>query len=143
MVLVRISLSHTQRCTPSRCSLPSPRFFSLSSRIPLSALPAFVHAPLASSYSLAEAVLTFFPDSTASTWLFPANQAPAYKGASRVLISFTIIIIVFCSLNLLYLRRENRKKASQRDEDERTGKGIDPAEWAEQGDRHAHYVYSY
>ncbi|GAA6009332.1 hypothetical protein JCM10207_004353 [Rhodosporidiobolus poonsookiae] len=79
----------------------------------------------------------------ASTWLFPSNQAPAYSQASKVLISMNVLIIVFCVLNLLYLRRENAKKAVQRALDEKEGKEVDPEEWRILGDRHAHYIYSY
>ncbi|GAA5988051.1 hypothetical protein JCM10908_002043 [Rhodotorula pacifica] len=76
----------------------------------------------------------------ASTWLFPANEGPRYYRASCVLISMTILIVVACSLNLLYLRRENRKKAERRN----TGQSsLDAASWAAEGDRHAHFVYSY
>jgi hypothetical protein len=85
----------------------------------------------------------FLFSAQASTWLFPATESPHYRTASRVLISFTVIIIVFCTLNLLYLKRENAKKAVKRDEDEREGREIDPEEWQRLGDKHPHYVYAY
>lgn len=52
----------------------------------------------------------------------------------------TILIIVACTLNLLYLRRENRKKIERRDAGQSS---LDAATWASEGDRHAHFVYSY
>lgn len=52
----------------------------------------------------------------------------------------TILIIVASTANLVYLRRENRRKAAVR----ASGKSdIDAASWATEGDRHAHYIYSY
>ncbi|GAA5891780.1 hypothetical protein JCM6882_006205 [Rhodosporidiobolus microsporus] len=78
----------------------------------------------------------------AGTWLFPTNEGPQYATGCKVLISMTVLIIVFCALNLLYLSRENKKKAAQRDIDEASSKEIEPAEWQALGDKHAHFVYS-
>lgn len=94
-----------------------------------------------------------------STWLFPANQGPectftcpvlapshsadtidADRQASSVLIAFVVIIIVFCCLNLAYLRYANQKKAERRAE---AGGVIDASTWSAEGDRHPHFVYSY
>ncbi|GAA6032537.1 hypothetical protein JCM8097_004805 [Rhodosporidiobolus ruineniae] len=80
----------------------------------------------------------------ASTWLFDASSDPHYYKASEVLIGMTCMIILFCTINLVYLRHVNAKKALQRAEDEKYGKHeISGQEWAEQGDKHAHFVYSY
>ncbi|GAA5975345.1 hypothetical protein JCM11641_005946 [Rhodosporidiobolus odoratus] len=79
----------------------------------------------------------------ASTWLFPQEQSPHYSTAGKTMIALTVMIIVFCGINLLYLRRENRLKAEQRAEDERLGKGIVASEWHEKGDWHQNYVYTY
>ncbi|GAA5966519.1 hypothetical protein JCM8115_002703 [Rhodotorula mucilaginosa] len=76
----------------------------------------------------------------ASTWLFPANEGPEYRRASIVLISMTVLIIVASTLNLLYLRRENRKKAERRAAGQSS---LDAASWAAEGDKHAHFIYSY
>ncbi|BGP49005.1 hypothetical protein JCM10450v2_004884 [Rhodotorula kratochvilovae] len=76
----------------------------------------------------------------ASTWLFPANQGPEYHQAASVLIGMIVMIIVFCSLNLLYLRWANAKKAERR---AAAGGQIDASTWSAEGDRHPHFVYSY
>ncbi|GAA5861034.1 hypothetical protein JCM1840_003058 [Sporobolomyces johnsonii] len=76
----------------------------------------------------------------ASTWLFPTQQAPRYETASRTLLAMSILTGVFAALNLVYLRRANRKKAERREQD---GGKIDAASWAVEGDRHPHFVYSY
>ncbi|GAA5836663.1 hypothetical protein JCM11251_002690 [Rhodosporidiobolus azoricus] len=78
----------------------------------------------------------------AGTWLFPANEGPQYATGCKVLISMTVLIILFCCLNLLYLRRENRQKAVQRDIDEANGREIDPNEWKALGDKHQNFEYS-
>ncbi|TNY19409.1 major facilitator superfamily domain-containing protein [Rhodotorula diobovata] len=98
----------------------------------------------AGHYRKATAVaLGFVSTNTAgicSTWLFPANQGPEYRQASSVLIAFVVIIIVFCCLNLAYLRYANQKKAERRAE---AGGVIDASTWSAEGDRHPHFVYSY
>lgn len=101
-----------------------------------------------------------------STWLFPTNEGPRctfppstfptrtpallptstdsvsrsadYK-ATSVLISMTLVVALFAFLNLLYLRRENAKKAELR---EANGGEVDAESWREKGDRHEHFVYS-
>ncbi|BGP00241.1 hypothetical protein JCM10021v2_003922 [Rhodotorula toruloides] len=75
----------------------------------------------------------------ASTWLFPTNEGPRYYKATSVLISMTLVVALFASLNLLYLRRENAKKALLR---EANGGEVDAESWREKGDRHEHFVYS-
>lgn len=52
----------------------------------------------------------------------------------------TVLIIVASSLNLLYLRHENRKKAERRAAGQSS---LDAASWATEGDKHAHFIYSY
>lgn len=51
----------------------------------------------------------------------------------------TVSVAVAAALNLVYLRRENAKKAELR---EANGGEIDAASWKEKGDRHEHFVYS-
>ncbi|GAA5926298.1 hypothetical protein JCM10213_007425 [Rhodosporidiobolus nylandii] len=79
----------------------------------------------------------------ASTWLFPAKESPHYTTASRTLISYSVFIIVFCALNLLYLKHANAKKAAIREQNEREGKQIDAKEWHEKGDTHENFIYTY
>lgn len=67
-------------------------------------------------------------------------RANADHQASSVLIAMTAMIIVFCVLNLAYLRYANRKKAERRAEQ---GGVIDTSTWHTEGDRHPHFIYSY
>lgn len=51
----------------------------------------------------------------------------------------TCLIIVTCALNIVYLRRQNRKKAERR---EATGGVVDASTWNSEGDAHPHYIYT-
>ncbi|BGO92174.1 hypothetical protein NBRC10512v2_004440 [Rhodotorula toruloides] len=116
---------------------------------------------ITSVYSTAPALVTWLPNNSAghyrkatavalgfimtnsggiaSTWLFPTNEGPRYYKATSVLISMTLVVALFAFLNLLYLRRENAKKAELR---EANGGEVDAESWREKGDRHEHFVYS-
>ncbi|GAA5846979.1 hypothetical protein JCM5353_008620 [Sporobolomyces roseus] len=114
-------------------------------------------------YSAAPALITWMPNNSAghyrkstsiafgfiltncggimSTWLFPAEEAPAYARASKVLIAMTVLMGLFAGLNLLYLRYANKQKAIRRKE--RDGDVDSKDSWKEEGDRHCDFEYAY
>ncbi|GAA6017703.1 hypothetical protein JCM11491_001175 [Sporobolomyces phaffii] len=77
----------------------------------------------------------------ASTWLFPSEEAPAYKTASKTLIAMSILMAVFAGVNLLYLRYANAQKEVRRRE--RNGDVDSKDTWKEEGDRHCDFIYAY
>ncbi|GAA6059485.1 hypothetical protein JCM10212_002228 [Sporobolomyces blumeae] len=81
----------------------------------------------------------------ASTWLFPAEEAPQYATASKALIAMTIVMGLFAGLNVLYLRHANAQKAIRRRERDEAGEPneVTIAKWKEEGDRHCDFVYTY
>lgn len=72
----------------------------------------------------------------AATWLFPQTAAPAYATASKTLIAMTVLVGLFCGLNLIYLRHANRVKAIRRSDN-------DEGDYLLEGDGHPAFIYSY
>ncbi|KAJ7611763.1 major facilitator superfamily domain-containing protein [Roridomyces roridus] len=72
-----------------------------------------------------------------STWLLGSLSAPPfYTKATKILLSFSVLMAVFSVLNMAYLANENRKKAQMRKDISREDE--DPS----LGDRSAWFVYS-
>jgi sugar phosphate permease len=72
-----------------------------------------------------------------ATWLLGTlSQGPRYLLATRVMLTFSILMVVFIALNILYLWDQNKKKAAIRmtstPEQERPGLG----------DKSAWFIYS-
>ncbi|GAA5936451.1 uncharacterized protein JCM15063_001890 [Sporobolomyces koalae] len=114
-------------------------------------------------YSAAPALITWMPNNSAghyrkstsiafgfiltnaggiaSTWLFPQEEAPHYKTASRTLVAMATLMGVFAGINLMYLRYANAQKAVRRRE--QNGDVALRDSWKEEGDRHCEFVYAY
>lgn len=67
-----------------------------------------------------------------STWLFPAEEAPAYRRGTIINMSFSIVVGIASGLNILYLWHANKQKAKREAE-------ATPATWHIEGDRHPSY----
>ncbi|POW06006.1 hypothetical protein PSTT_09284 [Puccinia striiformis] len=85
-----------------------------------------------------------------STWLFPSSQQPRYPTATIVNLCFSAGIAILCSLNLLWLRSCNKKKAAQIEETvvltekgQSTAKNLDDGEWLRLGDKCQNFRYAY
>lgn len=85
-----------------------------------------------------------------STWLFPRSDGPNYPTAAAVNLSFSVGIAVLSSLNYLWLRHCNRKKALRRvapqltPQDDHTfdDEKLKQREWLRLGDEHVDFVYA-
>ncbi|KAJ7611771.1 major facilitator superfamily domain-containing protein [Roridomyces roridus] len=72
-----------------------------------------------------------------ATWLLGTlSPAPLYTKATRILLSFSVLMGAFALLNILYLTRENKKKAEVRANSSRSNEEVGL------GDRSAWFVYS-
>ncbi|PAV20618.1 MFS general substrate transporter [Pyrrhoderma noxium] len=85
-----------------------------------------------------------------STWSFPTSESPRYTKTTIMDISFCIIIIVFSTLNVLYLNYATHQKERNRDEilapyitsDKAVEDGGEAA-WIDLGDRHPDFRYAF
>ncbi|KAJ7084863.1 major facilitator superfamily domain-containing protein [Mycena belliarum] len=72
-----------------------------------------------------------------ATWLLGSlSPAPRYTKATKILLIFSVFMGVFAALNIVYLQRENKKKAETRARSTRT------EEPAGLGDKSAWFIYS-
>ncbi|KAJ7490999.1 major facilitator superfamily domain-containing protein [Mycena latifolia] len=72
-----------------------------------------------------------------ATWLLGSlSPAPRYTKATKILLIFSVLMGVFAVLNIVYLQRENKKKAEKRATSTRV------EEPAGLGDKSAWFVYS-
>ncbi|GJN91222.1 hypothetical protein Rhopal_004240-T1 [Rhodotorula paludigena] len=101
-------------------------------------------------YSTAPALVTWLPNNSAPHYTKATAVAFGFvmtncggiavnSRATEVLIAMTCLIVVTCALNIVYLRRQNRKKAERR---EATGGVVDASTWNSEGDAHPHYIYT-
>ncbi|KAL5488440.1 hypothetical protein ACEPAI_6558 [Sanghuangporus weigelae] len=87
-----------------------------------------------------------------STWMFPSNEAPRFRRATILDISFSVGILVFSMLNILYLTHATRQKQLRRAEllapyvqaEDPPNAPLDGGDraWAELGDRHPDFRYA-
>lgn len=72
-----------------------------------------------------------------ATWLLGVlSPPPLYTKATKILLIFSVLMGVFAALNVVYLKRENEKKAEVR------GHSTRKEEAAGLGDKSAWFVYS-
>ncbi|KAL1411874.1 hypothetical protein Q8F55_002853 [Vanrija albida] len=72
-----------------------------------------------------------------STWLFPKREAPHYKRGTSVSLGMAVSMIFWSVLNMLYLARENRKRAKLAESETEAFTEED----GELGDRSAKFKY--
>ncbi|KAF6759370.1 major facilitator superfamily domain-containing protein [Ephemerocybe angulata] len=82
-----------------------------------------------------------------STWRFPSKEGPKFTKTAIMMLVFSCLMVVFGSINMLYLDRQNRQKQRLRDkilapyttEKEPDG-GV--RAWTDLGDRHPDFKYT-
>lgn len=79
-----------------------------------------------------------------STWIYPRKDAPYYAVGAGVNLGMVCVMIVGCAVQMLWLFRKNAEK---RDRPEALLKGTEGQSeeevWAELGDKHPRYRYTY
>jgi MFS family permease len=79
-----------------------------------------------------------------STWIYPRSNAPYYPVGARVNLSMILLQLVGCVLLILLLRRRNQEKETA---PQRLFQGLEDKtleeQFAELGDRHPQYKYTY
>ncbi|KAI9370229.1 major facilitator superfamily domain-containing protein [Aspergillus egyptiacus] len=79
-----------------------------------------------------------------STWIYPKSSAPYFNLGARVNLALIVIALVGIALQVMLLRTRNARKDSHRAEILRGMEGLSFEEqFAELGDRHPDYRYTY
>uniref|UniRef100_A0A8H7Y4K6 Major facilitator superfamily (MFS) profile domain-containing protein n=2 Tax=Psilocybe cubensis TaxID=181762 RepID=A0A8H7Y4K6_PSICU len=82
-----------------------------------------------------------------STWRFPTKEGPRFRKTTIMDLTFSVLIVVFCLINMLYLNWRNQQKKKQRTAllapyaDEKRSDGGERA-WIELGDQHPDFIYT-
>ncbi|KAK7462345.1 hypothetical protein VKT23_007946 [Stygiomarasmius scandens] len=99
--------------------------------------------------SIALGVIATNSGGITSTWLYPSNEAPAFRKAIIINLVFAILVILTSALNALILSRANRLKREKRIEllaPYLEHGSVEPdgglKAWVELGDKHPDYVYT-
>ncbi|KAF5377027.1 hypothetical protein D9757_007751 [Collybiopsis confluens] len=85
-----------------------------------------------------------------STWLFPSKEAPNFRRATIINITFSLLIILGAGLNAFYLDYMNKQKIKNRDqilapynlESDDVKRTNATRAWVELGDRHPDFKYT-